>query len=104
MPNATVFASGHGTLAVAPAPNARTIGARPTTRRHDRDADKDHGDRDQLSLAQPERPIEAVVLRAEELDDETLNPSQHGPDAEQPSFGMLVIAHPPENREHHEAE
>src|SRR5689334_4021859 len=85
-------------------PNARAIGTRSTARRHHGDADEYHRDRDHLRDAQAEGPSEAIILGPEKLDDETLNPGQHRPHAEQPSLGVVVIAHAPENREHDEAE
>src|SRR5206468_2394853 len=51
--------------------HAGPIGAGSAARGHDRNANEYHRDRDHLRHAQAERPGEAVVLGAEELDDET---------------------------------
>ena len=48
-------------------------------------------------MLRPNGPREAVVLGAEELDDEPLDAREHAVHAEQPAFGVLVIANPPED-------
>ena len=78
--------------------------ARLPSRAHDQHADDDDRDRDQLRDAQAHRPRNTIVLGAEELDDESLEAGENRPHAEQPSLGVLVVAHAPEDREHDGAE
>src|SRR5437763_756378 len=58
---------------------------------HNREADDHDRHRNELCRTQIANPPEAVVLGAEELDDETFDTRQHTPYAKEPAFRVRVI-------------
>src|SRR5688572_460602 len=84
--------------------NPRPARADVPAKVHPQRAADGESDGNQLGCCHPAPEQEPVVLRPEELDDETLDSGKNTVHAEQPPLRMLVIAEPPENEEHHETE
>src|SRR6476659_5844927 len=74
-----------------------------SARIHPQQSTSDKENRDELRNRKP-TSNDPIVLRANELDYESLHPGKHTIQSEQPTLRVLVIAVTPENQKHHEAE